>query len=72
MKYMELVALLDKTIGELNRQCPEGHFVLVGSEGTSTCFRGTQMTDQECADRLSKALSLVVLGKTRFVSVEVE
>jgi hypothetical protein len=72
MKYMELVALLDKTIVELNRQCPEGHFVLVGTEGTSTCFRGTQMTDQECANTLSKALTLVMLGKTRFVTVETD
>jgi hypothetical protein len=72
MKFMELVALLDKTIVELNRQCPEGKFVLIGSEGTSTCFRGTQMTEQECADALSKTLTLVVFQKTRFVTAEVE
>jgi hypothetical protein len=66
MKFLELIAVLEKTTAELAVQCPEVQFVLIATDAERTCFRNTPMTDQECADRCNQALTLAALGKGVF------
>jgi hypothetical protein len=70
MKFLELIAVLEKTTTELASQCPGIRFVLIANDAERTCFRNTEMTDQECADLCSQALTLAMFGKGVFIKAK--
>jgi hypothetical protein len=70
MKFLELIAVLEKTTAELAAQCSGIRFVVIANDEERTCFRNTEMTEQECGDLCSQALTLAVFGKGVFIKTK--